>query len=85
MSTNHRLRQRPDDRLVTMISRWLARHLSDDELRAAIAEIGTDGLTPDQADAVRELTDELERSNGAARGDLEMVARETLEAVALGG
>jgi hypothetical protein len=77
MSTN------PDDQLVTVISRWLARHVSDDELRAAIAEIGTDDLAPDQAEAVREL--EAELANGGGRGDLEMVARETLEAVALGG
>jgi hypothetical protein len=78
MSTN------PDDKLVTVISRWLARHVSDDDLRAAIANIGTDGLAADQAEAVSELADELDR-RGSKRADLEMVARETLEAVALGG
>jgi hypothetical protein len=83
MSTNHEP-QRPDDQCVTVISRWLARHVSDEELRATLADIGTRELAPDQAQAVTELLEELDR-DGARRGDLEMVARETLEAVALGG
>ncbi len=73
---------RPDDQLVTLISRWLARHVSDDELRARIDEVGLDGLEPEQREAVEELLAGLERTNG--RGELEMVARETLEALALG-
>jgi hypothetical protein len=86
MSTNPDLRpaQRADDRLVTAISRWLARHVDDDELRRAIAEVGTGELEPEQAEAIEELASALE-GRDASRGDLEMVARETLEAVALGG
>jgi hypothetical protein len=86
MSTNHELRhgQNADDRLVTVISRWLARHVDDDELRLSIAEIGAGELEPEQARAVEELVSELERVE-ASRADLERVARETLEAVALGG
>jgi len=86
MSTSPDLRptQRPDDRLVTVISRWLARHVDDEELRRSIAAIGTEELAPGQAEAVEELAAELGR-RGASRGDLEMVARQTLEAVALGG
>ena len=84
MSTNPELRRRADDELVTVISRWLARHVGDDELRASIADIGTADLTPDQAEAVAELADELDRRE-SKRADLVMVARETLEAVALGG
>ena len=84
MSTNPELEQRADDRLVTVISRWLARHVDDEELRSTIAEIGTAGLAPEQAQAIEELAAELGRS-GAGRAELEMVARETLEAVALGG
>jgi hypothetical protein len=83
MSTNPDLRQRPDDRIVTVISHWLARHVSDDELRDAIADIGTSSLSSEQAEAVDELRSELDRRE-AKRADLEMVARETLEAVALG-
>jgi hypothetical protein len=74
---------RPDDRLVNLISQWLARHVGDDELRSGIAEIGVDGLDAEQREAVEELAAELEASQG--RGSLERVARETLEALALGG
>jgi DNA-binding IclR family transcriptional regulator len=73
---------RPDDQLVNAISQWLARHLRDGELRARIEEIGVDGLTPDKREAVQELLAELERGNRG--GHLERVARETLEALALG-
>jgi hypothetical protein len=86
MSTNPELRtgHRADDRLVTVISRWLARHVGDDELRRELGHIGTGELAPEQAQAIEELATELERGDGS-RGELEMVARETLEAVALGG
>jgi hypothetical protein len=73
---------RTDDRVVTTISRWLARHIGDDELRAELQAIDLDELSPDQAEAVTELRDEL--SNHPARASIEMVARETVEAVALG-
>ena len=69
---------------MTVISRWLARHVDDDELRLTIAGIGPGALEPDQAEAVGELASALARRD-VSRGDLEMVARETLEAVALGG
>jgi hypothetical protein len=74
---------RPDDQLVTLISRWLARHVSDEELRARVDELGVDGLGPEQRGAVEDLRAGLGRGSG--RGELEMVARETLEALALGG
>jgi hypothetical protein len=70
------------DALVTTLSRWLARHVDDAELRTEIAGADTSAFSPEQAEAVDELRDELERGNG--RGDLEMVVRETLEALALG-
>jgi len=74
---------RPEDQLVNVISLWLARHVRDDELRARVHEIGVEGLDTDQREAVQELLAELERPNG--RGERERVARETLEALALGG
>jgi hypothetical protein len=73
----------PSDRLVSALSLWLARHLSDQELLNEIAEVDTDGLAGDQAEAVQELVQGLQA--GQERGELEMVAREALEAVALGG
>jgi DNA-binding IclR family transcriptional regulator len=82
MSTSPETSTRADDRLVTAISRWLARHVSDDELQRALEQVGPGELTADQAEAVDELRAEL--SEGRERAALEMVARETLEALALG-
>ena len=85
MSTNPdtgRRRTRPDDDLVRVISGWLARHVSDQELRTELEQVRRDRLAEEQAEAVEELQAELEA--GGERAELEMVARETLEAVALG-
>ena len=83
MSTNPDTRTRTDDRLVTVISRWLARHVSDEELLAAMGAASPADLDEEQAEAVDELRAELQ--DGSGRAELEMVARETLEALALGG
>ena len=69
--------------MVTVISRWLARHVSDDELQRALEQVRSGELTADQAEAVNELRTEL--GEVRERAELEMVARETLEALALGG
>jgi hypothetical protein len=74
---------RPDDRLVTVLSQWLARHADDEELRRAVEEVSPDELSPLQAEAVGELRAELDQGP-EGRGELEMIVRETLEAVALG-
>jgi hypothetical protein len=74
---------RTDDRIVNTISRWLARHLSDADLREELDRVDLDELGPDQLEAVLELRNELDV--GADRAGLEMIARETVEAVALGG
>ena len=75
---------RTEDRLISAISRWLARHIGNAELRQALDENGTDGLTPGQAGAVRELVEELDELEPGQRGHAEMVARETIEVLALG-
>ncbi|HZO62000.1 MAG TPA: hypothetical protein VFB35_03380 [Gaiellaceae bacterium] len=74
----------PEDRIVGLLSRWLARHLDNAQLRAGVAAAGRHGLSPGQAEAVEELVAELERAGPTERGDVEMVVRETLEALALG-
>ena len=48
------------DRSVTAISRWLAHHSSDDELRRELEAIDLVDLTPTQAEAVLELQNELD-------------------------
>ena len=72
-----------DDRLVTLLSRWLARHVTDGQLREGVATADPAQLAPDQAEAFAELQHGLR--NGIDRGDLEMLVLETLEALALGG
>jgi hypothetical protein len=81
MSTSPETGVREADRLVTELSRWLARHAGDEELRAVVASVDADRLSADQAEAVGELRAELDDGD---RGGLEMVVRETLEAIALG-
>jgi hypothetical protein len=72
----------PENHLVNVLSHWLARHVDNKGLLRELDAIDTSSLTPTQAEAVQELREELVSTNG--RGDLEMVVRETLEAVALG-
>jgi hypothetical protein len=83
MSTSPETGTRPDDALVSELSRWLAGHTSDEQLAARIERVGTDGLEPGQAEAVEELLDELRA--GRERAELEVPVREALEALALGG
>lgn len=75
---------RTDDRLIRLIFQWLGGHLGNAELLRGIEETDSDGLAPGQAEALAELVEQLERAKPGERGELEMVARETLEAVALG-
>ena len=75
---------RPDDEIVSALSHWLAFHLGNAQLLAELRAIGTDDLDPIQAEAVDELLEELAGAPEGTRGSLEMLVRETLEAVALG-
>jgi hypothetical protein len=83
MSTSPEQTRRADDRLVTVISGWLAGHVSEGELREELESVRRPELAPDQVEALDELRSEL--ASGSSRGELQMVARETLEALALGG
>ncbi len=75
---------RPEDEIVSALSRWLAAHLGNAQLRARLEAIGTAGLSSDQSEALEELRAQLETAPEGTRGSLEMLVRETLEAVALG-
>jgi hypothetical protein len=71
------------DELVGLLSHWLARHVDDAELLGGIERADLDDLEPAQREAVGELVEELRDPDGHP-GDLEMIVRETLEALALG-
>ena len=72
----------PENHLMNVLSHWLARHVDNAELLRELDAVDTSALSSAQAEAVQELREEVVSTNG--RGDLEMVVRETLEAVALG-
>ena len=73
-----------EDRLIAVISKWLGRHIGNEELRRQITESGTEGLSPGQVEAIEELAQELDGVAPGQRGHVEMVARETVEVLALG-
>ena len=73
----------PEDRIVDLCSRWLARHVDSARLREGILAAGREGLSAPQLEAVDELLVELERAEPGSRAGLEMAVRETVEALAL--
>jgi DNA-binding IclR family transcriptional regulator len=83
MSMSPETTERVDDRLVNLISRWLAQHLPDDELRRELDAVEPGQLEPGQVEAVEELRSELGETR--ARAEVEMVAHETVESLALRG
>ena len=83
MSTNREF-QRTDDEIVSLCSQWLMRTLGNDELRKRIEAIDTDDLAPGQKTAVAELLTALGNAFPGETGGLEMVVRETIEALAYG-
>jgi hypothetical protein len=80
MSTSPDLSRRPADVLVTAISEWLAGHSSDERLEAELAAVDLGVLDEEQREAVEELLEGL-RDDGAKRAEVNMVARETLQAL----
>jgi hypothetical protein len=72
------------DELIGVLSRWLAGHLDTAELRKELADADRTLLSDSQAEAIDELASELGAAAPEARGRLERVVRETLEALALG-
>ena len=69
---------------MNILSRRLAGHVGDEEVERELRSIGTEGLSEAQTEAVRELQDELANHAPSHPGELEVLVRETLEAVALG-
>ena len=74
----------PADRIVSVLSHWLAGHVTTTRLREEIERVPTDALSPSQAEAVTELLVELRDPDGHP-GELTMIAREAIEALCVGG
>jgi len=69
----------PEDQNIDLITHWLTGQIDDDAIRAGLS---VEGLSGEGAEAVGELMDELRRPD-VRRGHLQMVARETLGALAM--
>lgn len=76
--------ERADDRIVTLLSRWLVGTLGNDELRREVESADGEELAPGQRRAVEELLGELRAAEPGERAALQVAVRETLEALAYG-
>jgi hypothetical protein len=70
----------PEDHNITLITHWLTGRIEQRELQEGLT---SEGLSEEPAEAVKELLAELGRPE-ASRAHLQMVAREALEALAVG-
>jgi GAF domain-containing protein len=83
MSSSPPMFTSPEDQIVALLSRWLARHLGNAELRKQLDALRPH-LAAEQAELVDELRAELVTAPAHHRGALEPLVRETIEALALG-
>jgi hypothetical protein len=67
---------------INALSRWLAGHVGDGELRGVLATL--DDAGPEGRELVDELLVELDRAAGAKSGAVERLVREAMEALAFG-
>jgi hypothetical protein len=75
---------RVDDAIVQLCSRWLARHIGNVELATELESVDMDELQPGQSEAVDELRAALAEAGEERTARLEVVLRETIEALAFG-
>jgi hypothetical protein len=78
MSTN------PEAAVINTMSRWLAGHVGNDELRRELASLEGVELGPEGLELLDELRAELGESSDEHRGEVDRLVRETMEALALG-
>ena len=72
----------PESHAVNLLSRWLAGHVGNDDVRRQLSTLGEVG--PESRELIDELVAELDHAAGAKSGEVERLVRETLEALALG-
>ena len=73
-----------EDRLIAVISKWLGRHIGNEELGRSDHRERHGRVEPRPGRGDRELAAELDQVAPGERGHVEMVARETVEVLALG-
>ena len=78
MSTN------PESVVINTMSRWLAGHVGNDDLRRELASLEGAEVGPETRELVDDLRAELGDSGDEHRGEVDRLVRETIEALALG-
>jgi hypothetical protein len=73
----------PENHIVALLSRWLARHLDNAGLWKELEAAPRAALSVEHAELVDELLAELAHAAPADRGSLEPFVREAIEALAL--
>jgi hypothetical protein len=69
---------------INAMSRWLAGHVGDAELRVLLATLDDPEVGPEGRELVDELVVELDRAAGTKSGTVERLVREAMEALAFG-
>ena len=69
---------------INTLSRWLAGHVDDAQLRATLAALDDPDVGPESRELVDELVVELDRAAGTKSGTVEQLVREAMEALAFG-
>ena len=83
MSTSPETGSAAADRAVNVLSRWLAGHVANSALREELEAIDPTELGGEAAEAVEEVLAEL-RDPAGHPGELNMIVREALHALAMG-
>jgi hypothetical protein len=74
----------PESTAIHTMSRWLAGHVGNDELRAEVARLEDAEVGPESRELLDDLRDELAHAGDDHRGDVDRLVRESLEALAYG-
>jgi hypothetical protein len=74
----------PESTAINTMSRWLAGHVGNDELRAEVAKLAEAEVGPESRELLDDLRDELATAGDDHRGDVDRLVRESLEALAFG-
>jgi hypothetical protein len=74
----------PESAAINTLSRWLAGHVGNEELRGEVARLADVELGPDARELLADLRAELQTAGDDHRGEVDRLVRETLEALAYG-
>jgi hypothetical protein len=74
----------PESIAINLMSRWLAGHVGNDELRRGLEELADEPKGPEARELLDDLRGELAQAGDDQRGAVDRLVRETIEALALG-